>query len=156
MRPEILLQSFGDTEDAAELADVLPGEDDLRIRLQGPPQARVHGLGHGHGRHQCRPPTAAGSSSNDSRYSAYRACCSRRYGVCSAYTQSKTSVRVGSGRARQRARSCTARLSASACTPSKNAASAARSEEHTSELQSRQYLVCRLLLVKTITPTSRL
>src|SRR3712207_8650273 len=25
-----------------------------------------------------------------------------------------------------------------------------RSEEHTSELQSRQYLVCRLLLVKTI------
>src|SRR3712207_7628813 len=33
-----------------------------------------------------------------------------------------------------------------------------RSEEHTSELQSRQYLVCRLLLEKkkiiTITPTS--
>src|SRR3712207_7464233 len=27
-------------------------------------------------------------------------------------------------------------------------AAAARSEEHTSELQSRQYLVCRLLLVK--------
>src|SRR3712207_9453600 len=27
---------------------------------------------------------------------------------------------------------------------------AARSEEHTSELQSRQYLVCRLLLEKTI------
>src|SRR3712207_7384488 len=26
-----------------------------------------------------------------------------------------------------------------------------RSEEHTSELQSRQYLVCRLLLAKTIT-----
>src|SRR3712207_7859376 len=25
-----------------------------------------------------------------------------------------------------------------------------RSEEHTSELQSRQYLVCRLLLVKTL------
>src|SRR3712207_8533321 len=29
---------------------------------------------------------------------------------------------------------------------------AARSEEHTSELQSRQYLVCRLLLEKTMTP----
>src|SRR3712207_6941327 len=29
-----------------------------------------------------------------------------------------------------------------------SAASAARSEEHTSELQSRQYLVCRLLLEK--------
>src|SRR3712207_9071297 len=28
------------------------------------------------------------------------------------------------------------------------AATARRSEEHTSELQSRQYLVCRLLLVK--------
>src|SRR3712207_6857357 len=27
-----------------------------------------------------------------------------------------------------------------------------RSEEHTSELQSRQYLVCRLLLEKNITP----
>src|SRR3712207_8252531 len=33
-----------------------------------------------------------------------------------------------------------------------------RSEEHTSELQSRQYLVCRLLLEKktTVTPISRL
>src|SRR5476651_2248123 len=30
---------------------------------------------------------------------------------------------------------------------------AARSEEHTSELQSRQYLVCRLLLVKKNTRT---
>src|SRR3712207_9160691 len=29
-----------------------------------------------------------------------------------------------------------------------NAAARARSEEHTSELQSRQYLVCRLLLEK--------
>src|SRR3712207_7968307 len=29
-----------------------------------------------------------------------------------------------------------------------------RSEEHTSELQSRQYLVCRLLLEKKIIPTS--
>src|SRR3712207_7080753 len=30
-----------------------------------------------------------------------------------------------------------------------------RSEEHTSELQSRQYLVCRLLLEKKITPLYR-
>src|SRR5258707_2975309 len=30
----------------------------------------------------------------------------------------------------------------------KHSAAAARSEEHTSELQSRQYLVCRLLLEK--------
>src|SRR3712207_8900388 len=32
----------------------------------------------------------------------------------------------------------------------------ARSEEHTSELQSRQYLVCRLLLEKKKTPPARL
>src|SRR3712207_7264895 len=32
----------------------------------------------------------------------------------------------------------------------------ARSEEHTSELQSRQYLVCRLLLEKKKTPTTYL
>src|SRR3712207_8181017 len=31
-----------------------------------------------------------------------------------------------------------------------------RSEEHTSELQSRQYLVCRLLLEKKNTPKNRL
>src|SRR3712207_8463122 len=31
-----------------------------------------------------------------------------------------------------------------------------RSEEHTSELQSRQYLVCRLLLEKQNTPISRI
>src|SRR5258707_7399264 len=30
-----------------------------------------------------------------------------------------------------------------------------RSEEHTSELQSRQYLVCRLLLENKKTPTAR-
>src|SRR5258707_2837382 len=32
--------------------------------------------------------------------------------------------------------------------PASGAATEARSEEHTSELQSRQYLVCRLLLEK--------
>src|SRR3712207_6970280 len=32
----------------------------------------------------------------------------------------------------------------------------ARSEEHTSELQSRQYLVCRLLLAKKTSPTTLL
>src|SRR3712207_7004195 len=34
------------------------------------------------------------------------------------------------------------------------AGAGARSEEHTSELQSRQYLVCRLLLVKKKIPVS--
>src|SRR3712207_7374789 len=36
-------------------------------------------------------------------------------------------------------------------TPSGKLCAANRSEEHTSELQSRQYLVCRLLLEKTKT-----
>src|SRR3712207_8617763 len=35
-----------------------------------------------------------------------------------------------------------------AARPSPSASTAPRSEEHTSELQSRQYLVCRLLLDK--------
>src|SRR3712207_9016496 len=35
-------------------------------------------------------------------------------------------------------------------------ATASRSEEHTSELQSRQYLVCRLLLEKKTPPTTSL
>src|SRR3712207_7664143 len=34
------------------------------------------------------------------------------------------------------------------CAPSGRSISSSRSEEHTSELQSRQYLVCRLLLEK--------
>src|SRR3712207_8743065 len=34
--------------------------------------------------------------------------------------------------------------------PAQRGVGAARSEEHTSELQSRQYLVCRLLLEKKI------
>src|SRR3712207_8906743 len=37
-----------------------------------------------------------------------------------------------------------------AATAAPASTSAARSEEHTSELQSRQYLVCRLLLEKKI------
>src|SRR3712207_7855173 len=37
--------------------------------------------------------------------------------------------------------------------PAAACAEVARSEEHTSELQSRQYLVCRLLLEKKITST---
>src|SRR3712207_7039784 len=38
----------------------------------------------------------------------------------------------------------------------KRVACTTRSEEHTSELQSRQYLVCRLLLEKKNTPLFRL
>src|SRR3712207_6911762 len=56
---------------------------------------------------------------------------------------------------------CSARVSPSSCR--RNCRSAAsrswaliRSEEHTSELQSRQYLVCRLLLEKKQYPMVRL
>src|SRR5258707_11246347 len=44
--------------------------------------------------------------------------------------------------------SAASRLVASLTRASPSAATASRSEEHTSELQSRQYLVCRLLLEK--------
>src|SRR3712207_7253235 len=54
-----------------------------------------------------------------------------------------SSVRVGTPAARHR-RASTER----AQTPPVGPMQRARSEEHTSELQSRQYLVCRLLLEK--------
>src|SRR3712207_8210131 len=50
---------------------------------------------------------------------------------------------TGSGAGRCRGRRWTG-----GCLPSPASAPPARSEEHTSELQSRQYLVCRLLLEK--------
>src|SRR5258707_1662893 len=46
-------------------------------------------------------------------------------------------------RSRRTGSPCTA-----ACAPLRSADRLGRSEEHTSELQSRQYLVCRLLLEK--------
>src|SRR3712207_8775900 len=48
------------------------------------------------------------------------------------------------GRPRQAASSVSCRASSASC----GEPSTRRSEEHTSELQSRQYLVCRLLLEK--------
>src|SRR3712207_8449393 len=48
------------------------------------------------------------------------------------------------GRARRRRPYCVG-----SAAPSTGLAASARSEEHTSELQSRQYLVCRLLLETT-------
>src|SRR3712207_8863893 len=44
------------------------------------------------------------------------------------------------------------RTAPSMATPTPDGRGAVRSEEHTSELQSRQYLVCRLLLEKKQTP----
>src|SRR3712207_8225728 len=52
--------------------------------------------------------------------------------------------------------SSTASASASATKSPTASTSASRSEEHTSELQSRQYLVCRLLLAKNYTPYTTL
>src|SRR3712207_7476187 len=47
-----------------------------------------------------------------------------------------------------RGSSCSRTRRTTRCSPGAWPTSAARSEEHTSELQSRQYLVCRLLLEK--------
>src|SRR3712207_6929874 len=56
---------------------------------------------------------------------------------------------VSAASARQRRwLDCLAARTAAGPTAGLRAALAARSEEHTSELQSRQYLVCRLLLEK--------
>src|SRR3712207_7675553 len=65
---------------------------------------------------------------------------------------SPTPTSTGRGSTRRRFGSgCappTTRSGSSACTTRPPAVRSARSEEHTSELQSRQYLVCRLLLEK--------
>src|SRR5258707_4062230 len=53
------------------------------------------------------------------------------------------------GRARGRAGRTGAASLLLVLEPLPGSAEAGRSEEHTSELQSRQYLVCRLLLAKT-------
>src|SRR3712207_9503855 len=51
-------------------------------------------------------------------------------------------------RVRELRRELETRLEGSAAPTEEDLAAARRSEEHTSELQSRQYLVCRLLLEK--------
>ena len=60
-RPEVLLQSLGDAEDAAERTDVLAHEQDAVVRLERATEAGVEGaadrevLGH------CAPPSIAAS-----------------------------------------------------------------------------------------------
>src|SRR6476659_10140717 len=96
MLAEILLQSLGDPEDAAKLADILSGDDDRGAGFQSTTQARIERLRHGQHGHQCTPPHDAGSacpadagkasrspsegsglaSSKDATYSAYAAFCS--------------------------------------------------------------------------------
>src|SRR3712207_8357333 len=66
---------------------------------------------------------------------------SRATGVCCSMTSlTRTAHGSTSGRRHGRSRAADANQSTSV--------SPTRSEEHTSELQSRQYLVCRLLLEK--------
>src|SRR3712207_6939831 len=59
-----------------------------------------------------------------------------------AKTSRPSSLRCG------RPRASTGTEPADSLAPLAHGSLASRSEEHTSELQSRQYLVCRLLLVK--------
>ena len=60
---EVLLQAVGDAEDAAELADVLAHDEDLRVDLHRPAQAGVERLADRQGLgHQCPLP------SNDDMY----------------------------------------------------------------------------------------
>ncbi len=67
---EVLLQSVGDPEDAAELADVLTHDQDLRVVLHRLAQPHVEALGErdllGH---------VSALPSNDSRYAANSSCC---------------------------------------------------------------------------------
>src|SRR3712207_7520365 len=61
----------------------------------------------------------------------------------------QTIIKKGKTAARKVARAHMLLLADAGHTDEHIAASLHRSEEHTSELQSRQYLVCRLLLEKT-------
>ncbi len=67
---EVLLQPVGHAEDPTELADVLPHQQHLRVRLESAAQRRVDRLGHGHDGHQRPPPTAASCSWNEEWYAA--------------------------------------------------------------------------------------
>src|SRR3712207_7037902 len=69
----------------------------------------------------------------------------------SANSTRRTLERCGAGSGLRKGRPVSSRLSvgrSSACAVRWKCRRSARSEEHTSELQSRQYLVCRLLLEK--------
>jgi hypothetical protein len=75
---EVLLQTVGDPEDAAELADVLPHDQDLGVVLHGLAQAHVEPFGEGDlVAHAWLP-------SNESRYAANSSCCWRSSSVSSA------------------------------------------------------------------------
>src|SRR3712207_9257729 len=65
----------------------------------------------------------------------------------SRWSQRSSAVPNGPPTTKQTSRPACRRCSSQRANPSESNASP-RSEEHTSELQSRQYLVCRLLLEK--------
>src|SRR3712207_8399387 len=68
--------------------------------------------------------------------------------ACSAEATWFTTRRAVAGVSSPRAMQSLIKLSSTRLNVSTFGSFAARSEEHTSELQSRQYLVCRLLLEK--------
>src|SRR3712207_7384977 len=73
----------------------------------------------------------------------FRSCRARSAGLAFSVSHDQA-ARPGRTHDQSRASGAGAR----AVTRSERVTSASRSEEHTSELQSRQYLVCRLLLEK--------
>src|SRR3712207_1803549 len=81
-------------------------------------------------------------------------CAQPSLGTASCVSPSRVSSRACSANVSSPSSSTTA-AGTSVLTSSLADSAWTRSEEHTSELQSRQYLVCRLLLVKTTTPIVR-
>src|SRR3712207_6857988 len=77
--------------------------------------------------------------------------------ICSATSRSRPSPRRASGCSTSAAAASTRSAPRSAPAPDSPrwTPRPTRSEEHTSELQSRQYLVCRLLLEKKTIPNMR-
>src|SRR5690606_39673768 len=76
--------------------------------------------------------------------------CSRRYRLARQPRRSGHRAHMRSSRVRQRPRTRRAEAERSSSDP--RTQRSPRSEEHTSELQSRENLVCRLLLEKKNTP----
>ena len=71
---ELRLEALRDAEHTTEFPDVLAGDQDLRISLEGTTQAQVDGLGDRHGAHACSP----------TAHSAYSRRCASRATVFSA------------------------------------------------------------------------
>src|SRR5699024_7065843 len=114
LRTEVLLQTFGDAEDTAELADVLADEDDLRVVLHGLAHSGGDRLREGKLLHQASP-----ASANEAWYARNpaRSSSTREWG--SEVTWANISTPSGSSIDMQLWRIRAARVSASASTSAK-------------------------------------